>query len=297
MGETKANFQNQQAAIKNLEIQMGQLANMVANRTQGSLPSNTETNPKEHVKTITLRSGKQLGEQQGKEPVKEQVKEQTQEETVVKEKLKEKKEEPVKPYNPPVPSPQRLKQSKDDKNFLKFLEVFKKLHINIPFAEALAQMPSYAKFLKDILSKKRRLEDHETVMLTEECSAIIQNKLPSKLKDPGSFTIPCNIGNIEFTKALCDLGASINLMPLSVFRKLGLGDVKPTSVSLQLADRSVTYPKGIVEDVLVKVDKFIFLVDFIVLDMEEDREVPLILGRPFLAIGKALIMSMRVSLL
>ena len=289
MGETKANFQNQQAAIKNLEIQMGHLANMVVNRTQGSLPSNTETNPKEHVKTITLRSGKQLGEQQGKEPVKEQVKEQTQEETMVKEKLKEKKEEPVKPYNLPVPFPQRLKQSKDDKNFLKFLEVFKKLHINILFAEALAQMPSYAKFLKDILSKKRRLQDHETVMLTEECNAIIQNKLPSKLKDPGSFTIPCNIGNIEFTKALCDLGASINLMPLSIFRKLGLGDGKPISVSLQLADRSVTYPNGIVEDVLVKVDKFIFPVDFIVLDMEEDREVPLILGRPFLATGKALI--------
>nr|XP_010914858.1 uncharacterized protein LOC105040154 [Elaeis guineensis] len=252
MGETKANFQNQQAAIKNLEIQMGQLANMGNN-------------------------------------IKEQVKEQTQEETVVKEKLKEKKEEPIKPYNPPVPFSQRLKQSKDDKNFLKFLEVFKKLHINIPFAETLAQMPSYAKFLKDILSKKRRLEDHETVMLIEECSAIIQNKLPSKLKDPRSFTISCNIGNIEFTKALCDLGASINLMPLSVFRKLRLGDVKPTSISLQLADRSVTYPKGIVEDVSVKVDKFIFLVDFIILDMEEDREVPLILGYPFLATGKALI--------
>ena len=92
---------------------------------------------------------------------------------MVKEKLKEKKEEPVKPYNPPVPFSQRLKQSKDDKNFLKFLEVFKKLHINIPFTEVLAQMPSYAKFLKDILSKKRRLEDHETVMLIEECSTII----------------------------------------------------------------------------------------------------------------------------
>uniref|UniRef100_A0A6I9QLR0 Uncharacterized protein LOC105037599 n=1 Tax=Elaeis guineensis var. tenera TaxID=51953 RepID=A0A6I9QLR0_ELAGV len=197
---------------------------MVANRTQGSLPSNTEMNLKEHVKTITLRSEKQLGEQQGKESVKEQVKEQTQEETMIKEKLKEKKEELVKSYNPPVPFPQRLKQSKDDMNFLKFLEVFKKLHINIPFAEALAQMPSYAKFLKVILSKKRRLEDHETVMLIEECSAIIQNKLPSKLKNPGSFTIPCNISNIEFTEALCDLGVSINLMPLSVFRKLGLGD-------------------------------------------------------------------------
>ncbi|KAJ9170355.1 hypothetical protein P3X46_018469 [Hevea brasiliensis] len=133
-------------------------------------------------------------------------------------------------------------------------------------------MSSYAKFLKDILSKKRRLEDHETLMLTKECSAIIQNKLPSKLKDPKSFTIPCNIGNVEFTRALCDLGASINLMPLSVFRKLELGDIKPASVSLQLVDRSVTYPRGIIEDVLVKMD-----------------ESSIDLGCPFLANGNALI--------
>ena len=150
-------------------------------------------------------------------------------------------------------------------------------------------MPNYAKFLKDVMSKKRRMADFETVNLTEECSAIIQRKLPQKLKDPGSFTIPCAIGGSVFNKALCDLGASINLMPLSIFKKLGLGEVKPTSVTLQLADRSLTYPRGVIEDVLVKVDKFIFPVDFIVLDMEEDRDVPLILGRPFLATGRALI--------
>ncbi|KAL5548894.1 hypothetical protein UlMin_004125 [Ulmus minor] len=144
-------------------------------------------------------------------------------------------------------------------------------------------MPKYAKFLKEVLSNKRRLEANEKVMLTEECSAILQRKLPPKLKDPGSFTIPCTIGDFEFDKVLCDLGASINLMPLSIFRKLGLGEVKPTTVSLQLADRSIKHPRGIIEDVLMKVDKFIFPADFIVLDMEEDREVPLILGRPFLA--------------
>ncbi|KAL5539173.1 hypothetical protein UlMin_044786 [Ulmus minor] len=144
-------------------------------------------------------------------------------------------------------------------------------------------MPKYAKFLKEVLSNKRRLEGNEKVMLTEECSAILQRKLPQKLKDPGSFTIPCTIGDFEFDKVLCDLGASINLMPLSIFRKLGLGEVKPTTVTLQLADRSIKHPRGIIEDVLVKVDKFIFPADFIVLDMEEDREVPLILGRPFLA--------------
>ena len=192
-------------------------------------------------------------------------------------------------YKTRVPFPSRLKQQKLDKQFAKFLKVFKSLHINIPFVDALTQMPTNAKFLKDILKNKRRLEDCETVKVNEECSAIIQNKIPPKLKDLGSFTIPCTIGRYTFSKVLCDLGASINLMPYSVMQKLGLDEPKPTNVSLQLADRSITYPKGILEDVLVKDDKFIFPVDFIVLDMEEDREVPLILGRPFLATGRALI--------
>ncbi|XP_075479431.1 uncharacterized protein LOC142520314 [Primulina tabacum] len=128
-----------------------------------------------------------------------------------------------------------------------------------------------------------------TVNLTENCSALVQNKIPPKLKDPGSFSIPCMIGDVVFHKALWDLGASINLMPLSVFRKLGLGEPKPTRMSLLLADRSVKYPRGVIADVLVKLDKFIFPADFVVLDMEEDMEMPLILGRPFLATGKALI--------
>ncbi|XP_074327826.1 uncharacterized protein LOC141665743 [Apium graveolens] len=146
-------------------------------------------------------------------------------------------------------------------------------------------MPSYVKFMKDILSRKRRLEEFVTVALTEECSAILQKKLPPKLKDPGSFTIPCTIGMQCFGKALYDLGASVNLMPLSIFTKLGVGEVKPTSVILQLADRSLAYPRGIVEDVIVKVDTFIFPADFIVLDIEEESEIPLLLGRPFLATG------------
>ncbi|XP_062118325.1 uncharacterized protein LOC133831938 [Humulus lupulus] len=138
--------------------------------------------------------------------------------------------------------------------------------------------------MKEILSKKRKMEDYEMVVLTEECSAILQRKLPQKLRDPGSFTIPCTIWKFE-----CNLGESINLMPLSVFRRLGLGEASPTTVTLQLADRSVKHPKGIIEDVLVKVEKFIFPADFIVLDMEEDENVPIILGRPFLATRHALI--------
>ena len=185
--------------------------------------------------------------------------------------------------------PQCLKKHKLDKQFTKFMKVFKKLHINIPFVDALEQMRSYVKFMKDILSQKRRLADFEIVNLTEECSAILKRKLLQKLKDPGSFTIPGTIGNAIFERVLCDLGAIINLMPLSIFRRLGLGEARPTTVTLQLADRSLKHPRGVIEDVLVKVDKFIFPADSIVLDMEEDKEIPIILGRPFLATGRAMI--------
>ena len=175
-----------------------------------------------------------------------------------------------------------------DKQFGRFMDIFKKLHINIPFAEALEQMPRYVKFIKDVLSKKRKLGEYETVTLLEECSAISQKKFPTKIKDPGSFTIPCAIGNAVFKRTLCDLGASINLMPWSIFKKLKLGEACPTTVTLQLVDRSLTHPRGIIEDVLVKVDKFIFSANFIILDMQEDKEIPIILGRPFLAIGRAM---------
>ncbi|XP_075492553.1 uncharacterized protein LOC142530615 [Primulina tabacum] len=192
-------------------------------------------------------------------------------------------------FKPTLPYPQRFKKKNLDDQFAKFLEIFKKIHINIPFADVLEQMPNYAKFIKDVMSKKRKLQEFETVKLTEECSAILQKKLPQKLKDPGSFTITCFIGGSKCSKALCDLGESINLMPFSIYRELELGEVKPTTITLQLADRSLTYPRGIVEDVLVKVDKFIFPADFVILDMEEDQDAPLIFGRPFLATGRALI--------
>ena len=125
--------------------------------------------------------------------------------------------------------------------------------------------------------------------LTATCSAVIQQKLPAKMKDPGSFTIPCSIGNYEFKKALCDSSASINLMPLSVVQRLSLGELTPTSITLQMADRSMTQPKGVLEDVLVKVGKFIFPVDFVIMKIEEDTQFPLLLGRPFLATEAALI--------
>ena len=307
MNETKANMQqqatqlnNQAAQLRSLEVQMGQMANLLTERQLGSLPSNSEVNPRrdgnEHVKAVMLRSSKEL-EEKGQSPVIEEVETEkviqpSQNDDANKEQLNEKQSaenSTEAKASLPVPYPQRLKKHKLDKQFTKFMKVFKKLHINIPFADDLEQMPSYVKFMKDILSQKRKLADFETVNLTEECSAILKRKLPQKLKDPSSFTIPCTIGNSIFERAICDLGANINLMPLSIFKRLGLGEARPTTVTLQLADRSLKHPRGIIEDVLVKVDKFIFPADFIVLDMEEDKEIPIILGRPFLATGRAMI--------
>jgi len=154
--------------------------------------------------------------------------------------------------------------------------MLKQVNVNFPFTEVLSQMPAYAKFLKEILTKKRKIEDTSVVKLTEHCNAILQNKLSQICGDLGSFTIPCSLGSINFDKSLCDFGASINLMPLSIYRKLEkeIGRIRSVPISLQPADQTTLIPKGIVEDVLVHVNKFVFPVDFIVVNMEENKEVP-----------------------
>jgi len=147
----------------------------------------------------------------------------------------------------------------------------------MPFTEALEQMSTYAKFMKELLTKKRKLPEQETVELEAGFSAIIQKSLPQKSRDLESFTLPVTIGNLTVERSLLDLGASINLIPLSMPKKIGDVEVRPTRMTLQLANRSIKYPYGIVEDLIVKVNKFLFPVDFLVMDMEEDTEVPLTL--------------------
>ena len=288
---------NASASLKNLETQVGQLALNMPNQSKGTFPSDTQKNPKDCM-AIQLRSRKDLSSNkktEGKEET-EAEKERTQEKeekNIQLEQLKgsndQKKKEGVSAYTPAVPFPQRLQKSRREEQFSKFLDIFKKIEINIPFAEVISQMPLYAKFIKEILHKKRKIAEEGIVNLTATCSAIIHKKLPAKIKDPGSFTIPCSIGKYEFKKALCDSGASINLMPLSVVQRLSLGELTPTTITLQMADRSMARPEGILEDVLVKVGKFVFLVDFVVMQMEEDTQILLLLGRPFLATGAALI--------
>ncbi|XP_057734223.1 uncharacterized protein LOC130949557 [Arachis stenosperma] len=194
----------------------------------------------------------------------------------------------VKTFTPPLPYPQRFNKETKDPHFPKFLEVFKKLEINIPLDEALEQMPLYVKFLKELINKKRSWQEKETVLLTEECSTLIQKGLPPKLEDPGSFFLPCIIGNISINKAMCDLGDSINLMPSFLMKRLCIEEVKSIQMSLELVDKSVVFPKGMVENLLVKVDKFIFPADFVILDLDEEGSDSIILGRPFLATARAI---------
>ncbi|XP_021846726.2 uncharacterized protein [Spinacia oleracea] len=193
------------------------------------------------------------------------------------------------PYEEPVPFPQRLTKGLLDKHFGRYSETLKKVYETIPFSDLLIQMPKFAKFLKEILANDRKYEKSENVTINEQCSTLMHENLPPKLKDPGTFTIPCMINETYSDRALCDLAASVNLMPYSLYEKLGLKELKPSHISLQLADRTVRFPKGVVEDVLVKVGEFTFPVDFVVMDMKEDFEIPLIFGRPFLATSQALI--------
>nr|GEY59987.1 reverse transcriptase domain-containing protein [Tanacetum cinerariifolium] len=166
--------------------------------------------------------------------------------------------------------------------------MFKQLHINITHAEALVLMPKYQKMLKSLLSNKEKLQELANTHLNENCSAVILKKLPEKLGDPGKFLIPCGFSELK-CKALADLGASINLMPLSVWKKLGLPDLIPTRKTLELANRAICTPDEIARDVFVPVGKFTFPVDFVVVDYRSDPRVPLILGRPFLRTARALI--------
>nr|GEV46065.1 reverse transcriptase domain-containing protein [Tanacetum cinerariifolium] len=183
---------------------------------------------------------------------------------------------------------QKLRE-KDDNLALKFVEIFRNLHFELSFAYALLHMPKFALMFKSLLNNKEKLFDLATTPVNENCLAVILKKLPEKLGDLGKFLIPCDFLELDECLALVDLGASINLMPLSIWRKLSLPELSSTQMILKLADRSTTRPAGIAEDVFVKVGKFHFPNDFVVVDYVVDPRVPLILERPFLRTERALI--------
>ncbi|GKB62840.1 reverse transcriptase domain-containing protein [Tanacetum coccineum] len=207
--------------------------------------------------------------------------------------LKPKEDPKPNPHQPKIPYPLRLNKTKlldkNDVQVSKFLKILKQLHFDINLMDALTQIPKYHKVLKDLLKDKDKLEELANTPINAKCSAILLNKVLEKLKDPGKFLIPCILQDLEVCNSLADSGASINLMPFSIYEKLGIGSLKPTRMTLELANRSVALPKGITQYVIVRVDKFNFLADFVIVDFEADPKVPIILKRPFLRTLKALV--------
>ncbi|GKC08212.1 reverse transcriptase domain-containing protein [Tanacetum coccineum] len=307
--------------------------NSASTSNSGTLPSQTVTNPREHVNAITTRSGKTCEGPSTplvptpvvSNPLKEpeqnletsmdkvqkpslestaQVPPPEEEDSIFMEipKPKAKKtvnieiQEPNSPkptsYQPKLPYPERMKVRENDKpsaQHSRFLKMFKQLRLEIGLKDALVEMPKFNKWLSGLLRNKEKLEEIAITTVNAECSAIIMNKVPEKLEDPGKFLILCALQELDRTNALADSGASINLLPHSIYKQLGLGSLTPTRMTLELANCSITHPMGIAEDVVVRVDGFTFLADFVVVNFEPDPRVPIILGRPFLRTAKALI--------
>ncbi|GKA42395.1 reverse transcriptase domain-containing protein [Tanacetum coccineum] len=295
-------------------------------QSNGTLPSNTIVNPKGDMKAINTRSGVAYeGPSIPTNPSPKKVVERETEETTDKEQTNFQGSTaqippPVIPISipkpdvpktlpkttpipesdipkslpkPNIPYPSRRDDQKSrDKasnQMEKIFQIFQDLRFDISFADALLLMPRFAPTIKSLLMNKEKLLELAKIPLNENCSAMLLKKLPEKLGDPGKFLIPCNFPGMDVCHALADLGASINLMPLSIWKKLSLPELTPTRMTLELADRSITYPKGLAEDIFVKVENFHFPTDFVVVDFEADPRVPLILGRSFLRTSRALI--------
>ncbi|GJV71389.1 reverse transcriptase domain-containing protein [Tanacetum coccineum] len=249
--------------------------------SSGTLPSNTIPNPKGEMKAITTpyRVVKAYSTAQIPPPViPKPIPEPEIPKTVPK-------------ANIPYPSRRDNQKNREKASYQKekIFQMFQDLRFDISFADALFLMPRFAPTIRDLLMNKEKLLELVKIPLNENCSAMLLKKLLEKLGDPGKFLIPCEFPGMEICYALADLGASINLMPLSIWKKLSLPELSPTRMTLELADRSITYPKGLAEDVYVKVGKFHFPADFVVVDFEADPRVPLILGRSFLKTGRTLI--------
>ncbi|GJV08943.1 reverse transcriptase domain-containing protein [Tanacetum coccineum] len=311
--------QNMQNQLTNLTDMLSKFVTSNTASTSGTLPSNTVTNPKEDLKGITTRSG--VAYKGPTIPITSSPKVMERETEVTKDTMPPANNGSTKDVPPPVvpvvhhesiselvnapvsasmpnqkasiPFPSRRNdernREKANEQIEKFYKIFQDLSFEISFTDALMLMPKFASTLKTLIGNKEKLSEMARTPLNENCSAVILNKLPKKLGDPGRFLIPCEFSGINTCNALADLGASINLMPYSVWKNLSLPELTPTCMTLELADRSISEPIGIAEDVYVTVGKFQFPADFVVVDFEPDPRVPLILGRSFLKTSRALI--------
>ncbi|GKA91959.1 reverse transcriptase domain-containing protein [Tanacetum coccineum] len=321
-GVSKSDFDNyvkaNDAVMQNMQNQMANITDLItkfvnsntaSTSGSGSLPSNTVANPKGDVKAITTRSGVSYNGPQIPPPISSLPKEVENEPEVTKDSVQPSTEniqppavqtndqigEPVvaSKTKPTLPYPSRANKEKlrekDDLLASKFMEIFRNLHFELSFADALIHMPKFAPMFRKLLNNKDKILELTKTPVNENCSAVILKKFPEKLGDPGRFLIPCDFLEMNECLALADLGASINLMPLSIWKELNLPDLTKTRMILELADRTISTPTGIAEDVFVKVGTFFFPADFVVVDYVADPRVPLILGRPFLRTARALI--------
>ncbi|GJR26409.1 reverse transcriptase domain-containing protein [Tanacetum coccineum] len=317
-GVSKSDFDNyvkaNDAVMQNMQNQMANITDLItkfvnsntaSTSGSGSLPSNTIANPKGDVKAITTRSGVSYKGPQISPPPKE-----TENEPEVTKDTVQPSTENIQPSvvqtndqigepvvvpktKPTLPYPSRANKEKlrekDDLLASKFMEIFRNLHFELSFADALLHMPKFAPMFRKLLNDKDKIIELTKTPVNENCSAVILKKFPEKLGDPGRFLIPCDFPEMNECLALADLGASINLMPLSIWKELSLPALTKTRMILELADRTISTPTGIAEDVFVKVGTFFFPADFVVVDYVADPRVPLILGRPFLRTARALI--------
>ncbi|XP_023914324.2 uncharacterized protein LOC112025872 [Quercus suber] len=255
--------------VRETKSHITRLTNSLSGTERGKLPSQTQPNPinqnlkigskdkYEEVKVVTiLRNGKEIDKSSPLVTKKSK-------ETPIEKDFDDIEKCPI-----PPPFPQALKLPKKLDTTSEILEHLHQVKINLPLLHVIKQVPTYAKVIKDQCTIKRKHHVKKTAFLTEQVSSVIQHKTSPKYKDPGCPTISCTIGDYIIEHALLDLGVSVNLIPFSVYQKLGLGELKPTSITLQLVDRFVREPRGIVEDVLVKIEQFYYPVDFIVLDYQ-----------------------------
>nr|GEX49297.1 hypothetical protein [Tanacetum cinerariifolium] len=284
----QASMSNQTNELKNMMASFFQM-NTASTSSSGPLPSNTVANPKGELKAITTRSGDLTDPKldeftiKAPPPLVQKAKPHSQRNYVVHQRD---------PFHPNIPYPSRMhkqkQQEKDKVQIHKFWQMFKQLHINITLADALILIPKYQKMLKALLFNKGKLLELANTPFNENCSTVILKKLPEKFGDPGKFRILCSFSELK-SKALADLGASINLTPLSVWKKLGLPELISTRMTLELTNREICTPDRIVRDIFVPIGKFTFPADFVIVDYESDPRVPLILGRHFLRTARALI--------
>ncbi|XP_075504481.1 uncharacterized protein LOC142541918 [Primulina tabacum] len=298
LAENTQKFQQEtRASIQNLSTQVGQLATSIHKleaQNLGNLSSQTVVNPRENVSAITLRNCKELDVQEI--GVQASVKQKEENEINVEDKIINQEDAPKGKFSPlfeykPIP-PFPLALNRKCESIKELNDTLCRGEVNIASLDAIKPVPRCAKILKELCTTKKRhkLMGCKREKAGEHVSAVIQKTIPIKCSDPGMFSIPCTIDDTRLEKAMLDLGASINVMPDSVYNYLELGPLTETDIVIQLADRSTFYPRGVIEDVLVKIENLVFPADFYVLDMENDDLNSLILlGRPFLKTSKSVI--------